>query len=58
MAHCTQSVEGQRVPHAQIAQAAMESWLKPALDELTQQHLHSLQGMEALQAEHKQWLLG
>ncbi|CAE7882617.1 Scn11a [Symbiodinium sp. KB8] len=33
----------------------MESWLKPALDELTQQHLHSLKGMEALKAEHRQW---
>lgn len=29
--------------------------MKPALDELTQQHLHSLKGMEALKAEHRQW---
>ncbi|CAE7338540.1 unnamed protein product [Symbiodinium natans] len=33
----------------------MEGWLKPALDELTRQHLRSLKGMEALKEEHQLW---
>ncbi|CAE7288746.1 para [Symbiodinium pilosum] len=35
----------------------MEGWLKPALDELIQQHQHSLQSIEALKEEHRFWQL-